>query len=146
MINTKQEGTFINITTYADTGSAFVVPSGIAKAGCNNLVRSLATEWGKHNIRFVGVAPGPIYTDGAFSRLDPTGKFTKDLERTLPLGRLATPQELAAFVCYLSSDIAKPINGEIINFDGGETVLNSGEFNKLLGLKEDEWYQMRAFV
>lgn len=145
MINTKQEGTFINIsTTYADTGSAFVVPSGMAKAGCNNLVRSLATEWGKHNIRFVGVAPGPIYTDGAFSRLDPSGRFTKELENILPLGRLATPQELAAFICYLSSDIAKPINGQIINFDGGETVLNSGEFNKLLRLKETEWNQLRA--
>ena len=145
MINTKQPGTFINIsTTYADTGSAFVVPSGLAKAGCNNLVRSLAAEWGKHNIRFVGVAPGPIYTEGAFSRLDPSGRFTKELEDILPLGRLPTSKELAAFVCYLSSDIAKPINGQIINFDGGETVLNSGEFNKLLCLKETEWCQLRT--
>ena len=140
MIETGREGTFINIsTTYADTGSAFVVPSGVAKAGCNNLIRSLASEWGSYRIRFVGVAPGPIYTDGAFSRIDPDGRLTEDLVKRLPLGRLPTKTEFANFISYLASDYAKPINGEIINYDGGETALNRGEFNSLLSLSNAEW-------
>lgn len=143
MIKANKSGSFINIsTTYADTGSAFVVPSGVAKAGCNNLVRSLASEWGKYNLRFVGVAPGPIKTEGAFSRLDPTGEFTEKLAKQLPLGRLPTKDELATFVAYLASDYAAPINGEIINFDGGETRMNGGEFNQLLNLPPDYMKQI----
>ena len=77
MIDTNKRGVFLNIsTTYAQTGSAFVVPSAIAKAGCDNLTKSLAAEWGKYGIRFLSIAPGPIYTEGAFSRLDPDGKFS----------------------------------------------------------------------
>ena len=64
-------------TTYAQTGSSFVLPSAVAKAGCDNLTKSLSSEWGEYGIRLNSIAPGPIYTDGAFSRLDPTGKFRK---------------------------------------------------------------------
>lgn len=52
-----------------------MVPSASAKAGVSALVRSLGHEWGKYGIRHVGIAPGPIETKGAFSRLDPTGQF-----------------------------------------------------------------------
>lgn len=76
LIAAKKGANFLSITTvYADTGSAFVVPSAAAKAGVAALLRSLATEWGKYGMRFVGIAPGPIETKGAFSRLDPTGQF-----------------------------------------------------------------------
>ena len=76
LIAAKQGAAFLAITTtYADTGSAFVAPSAAAKAGVATLTRSLAAEWGRHGIRLVGIAPGPIETEGAFSRLDPTGSF-----------------------------------------------------------------------
>ena len=76
MIEAKQPGTFLSIsTTYADAGSGFVVPSACAKAGVNAMVRSLAAEWGRYGLRFVGIAPGPIETKGAFERLDPSGQF-----------------------------------------------------------------------
>ena len=72
MIEENKNGVFVNIsTTYAHTGSGYVLPSSIAKAGCDNLTKSLGAEWGKYGIRCLSVAPGPIYTDGAFSRLDP---------------------------------------------------------------------------
>jgi 2,4-dienoyl-CoA reductase len=79
MIKEKKGGVFLQITTvYADTGSGYVVPSAAAKSGVAALTRSLATEWGKYGLRFVGIAPGPIETKGAFSRLDPSGQF-KDM-------------------------------------------------------------------
>lgn len=140
MIRNNEPGTFINIsTTYAKTGSSFVLPSAIAKAGCDNLVKSLSSEWGRYGIRLLGVALGPIYTEGAFSRLDPTGKFEKMVKDTLPMGRLGEKEELANLITYLSSDYANWMTGQIINFDGGEVVGNSGEFNKLLSLTEDQW-------
>lgn len=140
MIKQNTPGTFINIsTTYAKTGSAFVLPSAIAKAGCDNLVKSLSSEWGKYGIRLNAVAPGPIYTEGAFSRLDPTGDFEKMVKNSLPTGRLGQKEELSNLISYLGSDYANWITGQIINFDGGEVVGNSGEFNKLLALTDDQW-------
>lgn len=140
MIKKKEPGNFINIsTTYAKTGSSFVLPSAIAKAGNDNLVKSLSSEWGKYGIRLNAVAPGPIYTEGAFSRLDPTGDFEKMVKNTLPTGRLGEKEELANLITYLGSDYSSWITGQIINFDGGEVVGNSGEFNKLLALTDDQW-------
>ena len=140
MIHTERQGVFLNIsTTYAKTGSAFVVPSGVAKAGCDNLVKSLAAEWGQYSIRFVGVAPGPIFTDGAFSRLDPSGNFQKQLVEKIPMKRMGDKDELANLVTYLTSDYASWMTGTIITFDGGETCSNSGEFNELLKLSRNDW-------
>ena len=139
-IEAQKPATYLNIsTTYAETGSAFVVPSSVAKAGCNNLTKSLAAEWGKYGMRFLSVAPGPIYTEGAFSRLDPTGKFQKVAEDKLPLGRLGEKAEIANLVTYLTSDHNNWMTGQVINFDGGEVVGNSGEFNLLHQLTEDQW-------
>ena len=139
-IEMKKPATYLNIsTTYAETGSGFVVPSSVAKAGCNNLTKCLAAEWGKYGLRFLYVAPGPIYTEGAFSRLDPTGQFTKVAEEKLPLGRLGDKAEIANLVTYLASDHNNWMTGQIINFDGGEVVGNSGEFNILHQLSDTQW-------
>ena len=140
LIDLKLPGTFVNIsTTYAETGSSFVVPSAVAKAGCNNLTKSLASEWGKYGITLNSVAPGPIYTEGAFSRLDPENKFSKLAESRLPSGRLGEKEELSNFVTYLTSDYCNWMTGQIINFDGGEVVGNSGEFNFLHYLDDSQW-------
>ena len=140
MIEEKKPGVFCNIsTTYANTGSGFVLPSAIAKAGCDNMTKSLAAEWGKYGIRLLSVAPGPIYTDGAFSRLDPTGSFQKKVEKKLPMGRLGEKEELANFISFLTSDYCNWLTGQVINFDGGEVVGNSGEFNILHSLSDAEW-------
>ena len=69
-IEAKQPATVLNIvTTYASTGSGYVVPSATAKAGVLALTRSLAVEWAKYNIRFNAIAPGPFPTKGAWDRL-----------------------------------------------------------------------------
>lgn len=143
MIKKSHTASFINIsTTYGATGSGYVVPSAIAKAGCDNLTKSLAGEWGKYGLRFNSIAPGPIYTEGAFSRLDPSGEFVKNVGDILPLGRLGESQELANLVCFISSDHMNWMTGQVINLDGGETVGNSGEFNFLNRFKPEDWLKL----
>lgn len=145
LIERRQPAIFVNIsTTYAETGSAFVVPSSIAKAGCNNLTKSLASEWGKYGLRFLSVAPGPIYTEGAFKRLDPQNKFTDYAISKIPMGRLGEKEELANLITYLTSDYNKWMTGQIINLDGGEVVGNSGEFNMLNCLSLEDWQTIKS--
>ncbi len=140
MINENKTGNFLNIsTTYANTGSGYVLPSAVAKAGCDNMTKSLGAEWGKYGIRINSIAPGPIYTKGAFSRLDPGGQFKKKAEERLPMGRLGEKEELSNLVCFVTSDHMNWMTGQIINLDGGEVVNNSGEFNFLRGISETQW-------
>ncbi|MEN8248587.1 MAG: SDR family oxidoreductase [Bacteroidota bacterium] len=130
-IKAKQAGTFLNIvTTYAYTGSGYVVPSATAKAGVLALTRSLAVEWAKYNIRTNAIAPGPFPTKGAWSRLLP-GKLAKKLDpkNKVPVGRVGEHQELANLAAYLMSDYSAYINGEVVTIDGGEWLKGAGEFN-----------------
>lgn len=86
----KQSGSFLNIvTTYAWTGSGYVVPSACGKAGVLALTRSLAVEWAKYNIRSNAIAPGPFPTEGAWSRLLPGDLVKKfDPAERIPLKRV----------------------------------------------------------
>ena len=132
LIIEKKPGVFLNIsTTYAETGSSYVVPSSVAKAACNNLTKSLASEWSKYGLRFHSIALGPIYTEGAFSRLDPDGTFQKQGISNLCIKRMGEKEEVANLATYLSSDYASWMTGCVINLDGGETVWKSGEFNQV---------------
>jgi len=130
LIQEKKSGVFLNIsTTYAETGSSHVVPSSMAKSACNNLTKSLASEWSKYGMRFNSIALGPIYTEGAFSRLDPDGTFQEQGIQNLCIKRMGEKEEVANLATYLTSDYASWMTGNIINLDGGETVWKSGEFN-----------------
>ncbi|XP_004345023.1 2,4-dienoyl-CoA reductase [Capsaspora owczarzaki ATCC 30864] len=147
MIAKSSGGVFLNIsTTYAKSGSGFVVPSAAAKAGVEALTKSLAAEWARHGIRLNAIAPGPIETEGAFSRLDPTGEFSKYMLKRVAAGRLGEIGELANLASYLVSDYSSWITGDIITFDGGETPLISGEFNPLLSVTKDQWDVMESLI
>jgi NAD(P)-dependent dehydrogenase (short-subunit alcohol dehydrogenase family) len=124
------------VTTYAWTGSAFVVPSAAAKAGVLAMTRSLAVEWGRHRIRCNAIAPGPIPTEGAFSRLMPPGVQEMGL-RKIPSGRMGEPRELADLAAFLLSPGSAYVNGEVVTLDGGEW-LNGGEFNYLTQLPPEK--------
>jgi NAD(P)-dependent dehydrogenase (short-subunit alcohol dehydrogenase family) len=140
-IKNKQAGTFLNIiTTYAWTGSGYVVPSACGKAGVLALTRSLAVEWAKYNIRSNAIAPGPFPTEGAWSRLLP-GELVKkfDPAERVPLKRVGDHQELANLAAYLLSDYSAYINGEVITIDGGEWLRNGGEFSHLESIPESMW-------
>jgi NAD(P)-dependent dehydrogenase (short-subunit alcohol dehydrogenase family) len=140
----KQGGTFLNIvTTYAWTGSGYVVPSACGKAGVLALTRSLAVEWAKYNIRSNAIAPGPFPTEGAWSRLLP-GELVKkfDPAQRVPLKRVGEHQELANLAAYLMSDFSAYVNGEVITIDGGEWLRSGGEFSHLEMIPEAMWDQM----
>ena len=137
----KQPGVFLNIvTTYAWTGSGYVVPSACGKAGVLALTRSLAVEWAKYNIRSNAIAPGPFPTEGAWSRLLP-GELVKkfDPAERIPLKRVGDHQELANLAAYLMSDFSGYVNGEVITIDGGEWLRNGGEFSHLEAIPDQLW-------
>lgn len=140
-INKKQGGVFLNIvTTYAWTGSGYVVPSACSKAGVLALTRSLAQEWAKYNIRSNAIAPGPFPTEGAWSRLLPGDLVKKfDPAQRVPLKRVGEHQELANLAAYLLSDYAAYVNGEVITIDGGEWLRSGGEFSHLEDIPESMW-------
>ncbi len=140
-IEKKQPGTFLNIvTTYAWTGSGYVVPSACSKAGVLALTRSLAVEWAKYKIRSNAIAPGPFPTEGAWSRLLPGELVEKfDPAARIPLKRVGEHQELANLAAYLMSDYSAYINGEVITIDGGEWLRNGGEFSHLEAIPENMW-------
>ena len=135
----------LNITTtYTTTGSAYVVPSAVSKAGVQALTRSLAVEWGNRGIRMNAIAPGPIPTEGAFSRLLPRAEFEDLAKQRIPLGRFGSVEEFANLAAFLVSDGSAYINGEVVTMDGGEWLQGAGEFTQLgRMLKEEEWQQMK---
>ena len=145
-IKEKQPGTFLNIvTTYAWTGSGYVVPSAAAKAGVLAMTRSLAVEWAKYKIRSNAIAPGPFPTEGAWSRLLPGDLVKKfDPAKKVPVGRVGDHQELANIAAYLVSDFSSYVNGEVITIDGGEWLMGAGEFNNLDAIPQELWDMMEA--
>jgi NAD(P)-dependent dehydrogenase (short-subunit alcohol dehydrogenase family) len=147
-IEKKQPASVLNIvTTYAWTGSAYVVPSAVSKAGVLALTRSLAVEWAKYNIRFNAIAPGLFPTKGAWDRLLPgnlSGKF--DPLKKIPAGRIGEHQELANLAAYLVSGYSSFINGEVITIDGGEWLKGAGQFNVLDAVPAGLWDEIEKEV
>ena len=148
-IDQKTENkTVLNIvTTYAWTGSAYVVPSATAKAGVLAMTRSLAVEWAKYGIRMNAIAPGPFPTKGAWDRLLPGELKEKfDLAKKVPLKRVGEHQELANLAAYLVSDFSAYVNGEVITIDGGEWLKGAGQFNLLEQVPEEMWDMLEAMI
>lgn len=148
-IDTKQESSVILniVTTYAWTGSAYVVPSATAKAGVLAMTRSLAVEWAKYGIRSNAIAPGPFPTKGAWDRLLPGDLAEKfDMAKKVPLKRVGDHQELANLAAYMVSDFSAYVNGEVITIDGGEWLKGAGQFNLLEQIPEQMWDMLEAMI
>jgi len=144
-LEAAQPGTVLSISaTYAPVGSAYVVPSAISKAGVEALIRSLAVEWGNRGIRMNAIAPGPIPTQGAFSRLMPRPELEALALDRNPLHRFGTTEELANLAAFLVSDGSAYINGEVIRMDGGEFLQGAGEFSNLgRALSDKDWESLK---
>ncbi|MEE1884186.1 SDR family oxidoreductase [Pedobacter flavus] len=140
-IKEKQPGVVLNIlTTYAFTGSGYVVPSACAKGGVLSMTRSLAVEWGKYGIRTNAIAPGPFPTKGAWERLLPGDLAEKfDFKKRVPLKRVGEHHELVNLAAFLVSDFSGYINGEVISIDGGEWLQGAGQFNGLEAIPSEMW-------
>jgi NAD(P)-dependent dehydrogenase (short-subunit alcohol dehydrogenase family) len=132
LINSGNSGTILNIvTTYTQTGSAFVMPSACAKAGVLAMTNSLAAEWAEYKIRVNSIAPGPFPTDGAWTRLMPDPKIEEAYLKKIPAGRYGEHDELAHLAVFLMSDLSPYITGECVTIDGGESLM-AGQFNSLM--------------
>jgi 3-oxoacyl-[acyl-carrier protein] reductase len=108
--------------------SYWEVAPGAANAAGQNLTKSLASQYGKHNISFCAVNPGPVRTERwtglvkAMAR-DMNLSFEeadKLAPSSIPLGRIAECDEVANLVAYLASDLAFFVNGTMIEIDGGQ--------------------------
>ena len=144
-LKANHPGTVLSISaTYAPVGSAYVVPSAVSKAGVEALTRSLAVEWGNRGIRMNAIAPGPIPTQGAFSRVLPRPELeVLALDRN-PMHRFGTKEELANLAAFLISDGSSYINGEVIRMDGGEFLQGAGEFSNLgRALTDKDWESLK---
>src|ERR1700738_4330240 len=113
-----------NLTTWVWSGSAFVVPSAMAKAAVHAMTMSLAVEWGRYGIRLNALAPGPIPTDYAWEMLNPTDKSSTGATQSdqIPLGRSGTIEELANLTIFAFSDACDYLTGETIAMDGGQRL------------------------
>jgi NAD(P)-dependent dehydrogenase (short-subunit alcohol dehydrogenase family) len=134
------------VTTWVWTGSPFVIPSAMSKAGIAAMTKSLAVEWGAHGIRLNAIAPGPFPTEGAWARLSPTDEMALDYTKSIPLGRPGKPIELANLASFLLADQCAYITGAIIPIDGGQYLNSAGTFARMRDLGDQDWDDIRARI
>ena len=147
-ISEQRKASVISIlTTWVWTGSPFVVPSAMSKAGVAVMTQSLAVEWARHGIRLNAIAPGPFPTEGAWARLNPMKDSDDDRYKVRnPMGRVGRPSELANMAAFLMSDEVEYINGEVIAIDGGMGIMGNGTFSHMLSYSEDDWRRIREQI
>ncbi|MBC7797105.1 MAG: SDR family oxidoreductase [Pyrinomonadaceae bacterium] len=144
-IERKHAGNVMSIvTTYAEHGSAFLVPSAVSKAGIVALTKSLAAEWGVYNIRLNAIAPGPFPTEGANSRLMPDDGLAEKMYNLIPLRRVGEHHELTDMAVFLLSDLSSYLTGEVIYLDGGASLTSAGQFNLFTELPREQVMKMFA--
>lgn len=135
------------LTTWVWTGSPFVVPSAMSKAGVAVMTQSLAVEWARHGIRLNAIAPGPFPTEGAWARLNPMKDDDGDRYKARnPMGRVGRPNELANMAAFLMSDEVEYINGEVIAIDGGMGIMGNGTFSNMMTYSDDDWRRIREQI
>jgi NAD(P)-dependent dehydrogenase (short-subunit alcohol dehydrogenase family) len=134
------------VVTWVWTGSPFVVPSAMSKAGIDAMTKSLAVEWGRYGIRLNAIAPGVIPTEGASTRLRPGDTAHSEPASRNPLGRVGRPDEIADLAAFLLAPSGIWINGQTIALDGGDWLANGAYFKDYLRWSEAEWQAARERI
>ena len=134
--------------TWVWTGSAFVVPSAMAKTALHAMTMSLAVEWGRYGIRLNATAPGPFPTEGAWEKLNPIPDASSSATRadTVPLGRYGQMRELQNLIVFLLSDACDYLTGQTIAIDGGQHLAGPATFADLTALTDDQWRAAREAI
>ncbi len=133
------------LVTWVWTGSPYVVPSAMSKAGLHVMTKSLAVEWGRHGIRLNAIAPGAFPTEGASKRLRPGGKFEDGNDKN-PMRRIGRMPELQNLATFLMADGCEWLTGETIAIDGGGYLANGGSFTELDAMTDADWERARALI
>ena len=141
-----QKGSIVSIlVTWVHTGSPYVVPSAMSKAGLHVMTKSLAVEWGRFGIRLNAIAPGPFPTEGATRRLRPDGGFDKSAEVN-PMRRVGRMEELQNLATFLMAEGCEWLTGETIAVDGAGYLANGAGFTGLDKLTDADWEKARAMI
>ena len=137
-----------NLVTWVWTGSAFVVPSAMAKTALHAMTMSLAVEWGRYGIRLNATAPGPFPTEGAWEKLSPIpeAKSSATDYATVPHGRFGEIEELQNLVLFLLSDGCRYLTGQTIAIDGGQHLAGPATFADLTGMGDAHWTAAREAI
>lgn len=137
-----------NLVTWVWSGSAFVVPSAMAKTALHAMTMSLAVEWGPYGIRLNATAPGPFPTESAWEKLNPIPetRSTATSEDTVPLRRFGQMAELQNLLVFLLSDGCNYLTGQTIAIDGGRHLAGPGTFADLSRLSDDQWRTAREAI
>jgi NAD(P)-dependent dehydrogenase (short-subunit alcohol dehydrogenase family) len=137
-----------NLVTWVWTGSAFVVPSAMAKTALDAMTKSLAVEWGPYGIRLNATAPGPFPTEGAWEKLNPLPdtKSSATSDDTVPMRRFGQMPELQNLIVFLLSDGCDYLTGQTIAIDGGQHLAGPGTFADLSALSDMQWDAAREAI
>ena len=135
-----------NLTTWVWSGSAFVVPSAMAKAAVHAMTMSLAVEWGRYGIRLNTIAPGEIPTEGMSKRIKPGDEAGARTIAMNPMGRVGRMEELQNLATFLISGGCDWINGETIAMDGAQALAMGGNFYQLRDWKDSDWSAARDAI
>ncbi len=136
------------LVTWVWTGSAYVLPSTMAKTAVHAMTMSLAVEWGKHNIRVNAVAPGPFPTESAWEKLAPIPKANVGAASAdeVPMGRFGRMPELTNLLTFLQADGCEYLTGQNIAIDGGHHLAAPSTFAALGKLTPEDWAEAKALV
>jgi NAD(P)-dependent dehydrogenase (short-subunit alcohol dehydrogenase family) len=137
-----------NLVTWVWTGSAFVVPSAMAKSALHAMTMSLAVEWGPYGIRLNATAPGPFPTEGAWEKLSPIPAAASSATNssTVPLRRFGQMLELQNLIVFLLSDGCDYLTGQTIAIDGGQHLAGPATFADLASMTDAQWQTAREAI
>jgi NAD(P)-dependent dehydrogenase (short-subunit alcohol dehydrogenase family) len=137
-----------NLVTWVWSGSAFVVPSAMAKTALHAMTMSLAVEWGRYGIRLNATAPGPFPTESAWEKLNPIPdtKSSATSVDTVPMRRFGQMHELQSLIIFLLSDACDYLTGQTIAIDGGQHLAGPGTFADLGALTDEQWRVAREAI
>ena len=135
------------VVTWVWTGSPFVVPSAMSKAGIHVMTQSLAVEWGRYGIRLNAIAPGIFPTEGATKRLNPGKDVTsRDISETNPMRRSGRMPELQNLATFLMADGCEWLSGETIAIDGAGYLATGAYFTELDRMSDADWQKARELI
>ena len=136
------------LVTWVWTGSAYVLPSAMAKTAVHAMTMSLAVEWGQHNIRINAVAPGPFPTESAWEKLAPIPKANVGATSSdeVPMRRYGRVHELCNLLTFLQADGCEYLTGQNIAIDGGHHLAAPSTFAALGKLTPQDWAEAKALV